>query len=96
MTDDPISRQAAIDALDGEIKLKDSDDVDNVARYIQQVARKINELPSIERKKGKWIDTHEEEEWYAREYRCSECGDTMLGVANFCPNCGADMRGEKE
>ena len=51
-----------------------------------------------EPKRGKWIDTGSNEEWYAREYRCSECGDTMLGEANFCPNCGADMRegGENE
>ena len=53
--DDLISRLAAIDALDGEIKLKDSDDVDSVARYIQQVARKINELPSAQQ----WIPCSE-------------------------------------
>lgn len=29
-------------------------------------------------------------------YRCSECNcATALGKTNFCPNCGADMRGEK-
>ena len=53
--DDLISRLAAIDALDGEIKLKDSDDVDSVALYIQQVARKINELPSAQQ----WIPCSE-------------------------------------
>ena len=46
--DDLIYREPAIDALEGKIKLKDSDDVDNVAHYIQQVARKINDLPSID------------------------------------------------
>lgn len=56
-------------------------------------ARKlIDEQPTIQPKKGTWIDTGGNAEWYAREYRCSECGDTMLGEANFCPNCGADMR----
>ena len=48
-----------------------------------------------ERKKGKWIyNTY-----------CSECGwanqvePGFIGPAeefNFCPNCGADMRGENE
>ncbi len=44
-----------------------------------------------EPKRGKWIDTKGNTEWYAREYECSECGGTMLGESNFCPNCGAKM-----
>ena len=44
-----------------------------------------------EPKIGKWIDTRGNTEWYAREYGCSECGGTMLGESNFCPNCGAKM-----
>lgn len=58
----------------------------------------IPSVDVIERKKGKWID-----------YKCSECGEpipiskVMLRgkvmwerdqKPNFCPNCGADMRGE--
>ena len=57
-----------------------------------------------ERKKGKWIGKHES--GYCSHpdsitYRCSECGYsiyTVYGIgmptSNFCPNCGADMRGE--
>ena len=41
-------------------------------------------------------------EW-GRVYRCSQCGNFLdfdavnagRGDANFCPNCGADMRGEQ-
>lgn len=57
----------------------------------------------VKRKKGKWlhVDTEVEENceypygwmpWY-----CSECG-TGVGKHQtaFCPNCGADMRGEQE
>lgn len=29
-------------------------------------------------------------------YRCDKCGYDHIGKTNFCPNCGADMRGEKE
>lgn len=29
-------------------------------------------------------------------YRCSKCGYDHIGKTNFCPNCGADMRGEEE
>ena len=26
-------------------------------------------------------------------YRCSECGDTHISQFNYCPNCGAKMKG---
>ena len=29
------------------------------------------------------------------EYECSECEVHQITVSNFCPNCGADMRGEQ-
>lgn len=29
-------------------------------------------------------------------YKCSVCGCLMPGKSNFCPNCGADMRGGSE
>ena len=56
----------------------------------------IVELPSAEpeRKRGEWI-VHD----YAlgrERYECSECkGRCDLGY-DFCPNCGADMRGGNE
>ena len=60
-----------------------------------------------ERKRGKWI---EEGRWsegcgmgetYGCYWRCSSCDKIMQGDyyqcgANFCPNCGADMRGEED
>jgi hypothetical protein len=60
-------------------------------------------LPSAqqERKKGRWIEPSNNGVWrydqkaYAE---CSVCGKKQfLGYRmNFCPNCGADMRGEEE
>ena len=29
-------------------------------------------------------------------FACSECGETIIGTPNFCPNCGVDMRGDTE
>lgn len=26
-------------------------------------------------------------------YRCSQCGKDVWEMSDFCPNCGADMRG---
>lgn len=40
------------------------------------------------RKKGRWTIT-------PLFIKCSECGEAfMLMPQNYCPNCGADMRGE--
>ena len=60
--------------------------------------RAIPTADVVERKKGKWI-------CYPKASRsvkstavhifpvCSECG-REYPVTNYCPNCGADMRGE--
>lgn len=53
----------------------------------------IDAMPTIEeRKTGKWIKF--DYPWY----QCSECGavrENKSFLENFCPNCGADMRGEE-
>lgn len=65
-------------------------------RAIEQTVKK---QPTIEeRKKGKWIvNTYEHaREFWDRETTCSVCGYKMGGgTPNYCPNCGADMRGEE-
>ena len=50
-----------------------------------------------ERKKGQWIVTSEFED--CRYVKCNQCKVTQVfyynkPLTNFCPNCGADMRGE--
>ena len=51
--------------------------------------------PLVEPVRGEWVP---EEKIYrsplALNYRCSQCGETNRKT-NFCPNCGFDMRGEK-
>ena len=51
----------------------------------------IKALPTVqpERKKGEWSDGY-------RWQRCSLCKQTGKKSWNYCPNCGADMRGEKD
>lgn len=58
----------------------------------------ISALSQPERPKGRWIesiviqtDTSE-----LCEYTCSVCSIVTTRKSNFCPNCGADMRGEEE
>lgn len=52
----------------------------------------IDEQPSAqpERKKGEWM--------FDGFTKCSECGyrPRISSGWNYCPNCGADMRGEKD
>ena len=61
------------------------------------IAKSIFCLPAadvVERKKGKW-ELEPEYGWYI----CSACRDEVTvksGRTNFCPNCGADMRGEDD
>ena len=61
----------------------------------REVAVWVNDMPTIEHKKGKWkrID-HGNGLYY---YYCPYCRymprDNIL--SNFCPNCGVDMRGKK-
>lgn len=96
-TTDLISRQAVLNLakegklLSGNIYIKASD-------Y-------INELPSAEPKRGKWIDKGD-------FYVCSECGEkmtyTVIGedtkltklayayYSDYCPSCGAKMESDEQ
>ena len=67
---------------------------------VDDVKAELEEAPTAqERKKGKWIrlDEYPDDE----SLKCSECGvvleDWVMGAFfNYCPNCGADMRGEED
>ena len=105
--DDIISRQAAIDALDGEFKITGRENAETIRDYINGVNKKLRELTSAERR-GRWEHYEHREPQYdiegyktwAEAYKCSNCGfiHTVIedfGHYAFCPNCGADMRGEQ-
>lgn len=58
----------------------------------------IDNAPAAEpeRPKGEWLKYL----YYAQENRweciCSICGKLNQQESNFCPNCGADLRGDTE
>lgn len=74
-------------------------------RWNRVIRETLNEV----RKKGKWI-YHERREpvWditgvktWGVAYRCPECSFIHsviedFGIYSYCPNCGADMRGEQD
>ena len=97
---DCISRQAAIDSIRKEYGgIKNANmDGDFLADELEFILSKV---PSAqpERKKGRWIKTGQSfvfpEKF--RNYSCSECGyDVDKTKLNYCPNCGAEMRGEQD
>lgn len=96
---DVISRRAVIDALDAlcdrecEYSKKQRSFMCGACR-LGSAFDVIDELPSIQpqRMRGKWIP----QGWNDTYCKCS-CCDAMYVTAeipyNYCPNCGADMRG---
>lgn len=66
------------------------------------VIRMLNDAPTIEPKRGEWIDAEiRHEDGVLPIQVCSECKtfyplEYTGGGHRFCPNCGADMRGEDD
>ena len=87
--DDLIRREDAINAFNPK---------HNCDWYTPWIVETLKSLPSIEPRKGRWIGEEEDERCF-----CSKCGYSNLYVEvyafdgyKFCPNCGADMRGDKD
>lgn len=99
MSDDTISRQAAIDALDEYIE-EYSFDLDENGYHnpkwcaMQEARMTIQRLPSAERR-GRWIM---KKDVTFPHMVCSECKKSFYGnideVWSYCPNCGARMEVE--
>lgn len=92
---DLIDRQAVLDIFD-VIK-------EEYPQIYTAIEVSIRMLPSVTptERTGHWI---EKEDFNGDTYYdCSECGESFClmdgtptdNLYNFCPNCGADMRGTK-
>ena len=103
---DLISRQAAIDALE---KIDCSDGVGLSAlkcEVIDDAVTNIKALSTAEPKTGRWVKaTGMMPPEFHGHHICSECCNfanmeppfgNREGLSKFCPNCGADMRGEQD
>ena len=90
---DLIERQDAIEVIDAVFPVDPMQSVyaQGIARGVALAKTYVEQLPSAqpERKKGEWIPKDD------GRYHCSSCdGIAPKGYRwDFCPNCGADMRG---
>ena len=83
MSEDLIRRDDALKAIDMTMLF-----VSRLCLSEFKRAREyINALPTIEPKHGEWID-------FKNGWKCNACEKWNSEKSKFCPNCGADMRGE--
>lgn len=90
---DLIDRQTAMDALVKQTHLPWED-----LRTLYPMLEVLEQIPSAEpkRRKGRWLIEYLDgiPGRRAEIKYCSECCQVSPCRHNFCPNCGADMRGE--
>jgi len=75
---------------------------------IGDIVKIIDNAPTVERPQGEWVENQVAScgqilRWGADvvEQKCNKCNKYTLRwrdttVSEFCSNCGADMRGDKE
>lgn len=102
--EDCISRAEAIKALEYNLSVEADGGLDKYRTVIKDLLNaiyntqkaQIEALPSVQpiRPKGKWTETTVRG---SMSLVCSECGADLGSICetNFCPTCGADMRGEE-
>lgn len=96
---DHISRQAAIEALLEKGQKSRRYKIGEIWELnFDEIREALATVSSAEPKKGKWVKA-DRQQYFRKHYpasQCSICGwrKNYSGKYNYCPNCGADMRGE--
>ena len=92
MSEDLIRRSDAIKAVEPYLDYIEIIPFCGAKPYVREavcgIRSKIKFIPTIEPKRGRWIPVDN-----GHHVRCSECGRCGFASNNFCPNCGARMKG---
>lgn len=91
-----MSRYIDADAFEKYITRDEWDTPDETWRPESEFGLIIDAIPTADVAEvvhGKWIDKGED---YMIRWTCSNCGRRDTHIYNFCPDCGADMRGEPD
>lgn len=91
-SDDCVSRQATLNAIIKELCIKDESYLLQSEKVIYNVVKNMSPVTPT-RRKGKWIEV-------LGGCKCPFCDMAFSGLKgwcsdNFCPECGADMRGNE-
>ena len=95
LCEDAISRADTIKAMCQECKVFPDDEV-NCADCTEVAV--VKGMPPVEpkRPKGEWVFNRKDAiDLMFTKPKCSNCGFESADGRYFCPNCGADMKGEK-
>lgn len=86
------------DAMIDRLKEWDTKDKTDKALYNFTLNR-INEQPTIQPRRGQWIMSNVGDTFMTDAPKiiyCSSCNVCAPYATNYCPMCGADMRGEQD
>jgi len=83
-----------IDADDAIYELKRAFPIDDFGKIVRCISR-VPTADVVVRKKGKWISRKNEPK-HSGWWTCSECQGRFDYQWKFCPNCGAEMKGEND
>ena len=99
---DLIKREDAIKTIHNYWKKRldtlwtaDSHQIYKILEHNKTLCNFIDAIPSADRPQGEWIFRREfVEDKPFTGYRCSNCNYwKSMGAWNYCPNCGAKMKG---
>ena len=99
---DLISRQAVEELIKAEMpergmwEIEGDKGKETVCEVCVDLMQKLSDLPSVENK-GKWKRTYLDHVAMGERpsiLYCSVCCQCIAYPTNYCPNCGADMRGD--
>ena len=85
-----LSKMPTVDSEYGEVI---DGDYNTLLKYNKELSIRIKNIPSADRPQGTYTNSKGNVEWYAIGATCNLCGERWMGSRNYCPNCGAYMKG---